>query len=173
MSSTRDPSRVSTPSHVDSSFHLSRMLGRIASLQRTYLKMALKDKLDIEPEWYFFLHAIDGRKSTRKTDIISYNLLFEPTTGIDILNRMIRAGLLTEKVDPSDKRARLLGITKEGKTTLRQAQRLAQQIADTFFGDIPATQQNALLGLLNAIEEQFGGPLMEDKAAALQEVLGK
>lgn len=146
------------------------MLGRIASLQRTYLKLALKEQLDIEPEWYFFLHAIDSRKSTRKTDIISYNLLFEPTTGIDILNRMIRAGMLTEKIDPADKRARLLGITKEGKTTLRHAQRLAHQIANKFFGDIPAPQQEELLQRLNAIEEQFGAQLVEDKAAALQRV---
>jgi len=157
MSSTKDPSRANTPPDADSSFRLSRMLGRIASLQRTYLKVALKEHLDIEPEWYFFLHAIDTRKSTRKTDVISYNLLFEPTTGIDILNRMIRAGLLTEKVDPSDKRARLLAITKEGKTTLRQAQRLAQQIADQFFGDIPAALKEELLAQLNAIEESYAG----------------
>jgi DNA-binding MarR family transcriptional regulator len=161
-------SATSSPSSGEDNFRLSRMLGRIASLQRTYLKLALKDQLDIEPEWYFFLHAIDSRKSTRKTDIISYNLLFEPTTGIDILNRMIRAGLLTEKVDPSDKRARLLSITKEGKTTLRKAQRLAQQIADSFFGDIPVPQQQILLQRLHAIEEQFGGQLMEDRDAALR-----
>jgi len=170
MSSTKDSSRVTATPSADGSFHLSRMLGRIASLQRTYLKMALKEHLDIEPEWYFFLHAIESRKSTRKTDIISYNLLFEPTTGIDILNRMIRARLLTETVDPSDRRARLLGITKEGKTTLRQAQRLAQQIADTFFGNIPTPLQKALLQHLNEIEEQFGGQLMEDRSAALQRI---
>ena len=170
MSSTKNPSRVTATSSADDSFDLSRMLGRVASLQRTYLKLALKENLNIEPEWYFFLHAIDTRKSTRKTDIISYNLLFEPTTGIDILNRMIRAGLLTETVDPSDKRARLLGITKEGKTTLRQARRLAQQIADKFFGDIPAPQQKAILQHLNEIEEQFGSLLMEDRSAALKRV---
>ncbi|WP_431214125.1 MarR family winged helix-turn-helix transcriptional regulator [Puia sp. P3] len=115
-------------------FQLSRMMGRIASLQRTYLKLALKEQLDIEVEWYFFLHAIESKRSARKTDIISYNLLFGPTTGIDILNRMIQAGLVTEAVDPADKRARLLGITKEGKAILRRAQRLAGRIADSFLG---------------------------------------
>jgi len=149
------------------------MLGRIASLQRTYLKLALKEQLDIEVEWYFFLHAIDGKKSARKTDLISYNLLFGPTTGIDILNRMIHAGLVTEAVDPADKRARLLGITKEGKATLRRAQRLAGQIADTFFGEMPAQQKEELLRHLNGIEENFGGQLAEDREAALQRVLGR
>jgi len=154
-------------------FQLSRMLGRIASLQRAYLKLALKEQLDIEPEWYFFLHAIDAKRSTRKTDIISYNLLFGPTTGIDILNRMIRAGLVTETVDPADKRARLIGITKEGKAALRRAQRLAEQIADAFFGDMPASRQEELLRHLNSVEEEFGGRLTEDRAAALQGVLAK
>jgi DNA-binding MarR family transcriptional regulator len=141
----------------NTSFRLSRMLGRIASLQRAYLRLSLKEHLNIEAEWYFFLHSIDSRKSTRKTDIISYNLLFEPTTGIDILNRMIRAGLLTEKIDPSDKRARLLSITKEGKTTLRIAQQLAQQIADKFFGNMLAPLKEELLEHLQAIEDSFGG----------------
>ncbi|MBS1602517.1 MAG: MarR family transcriptional regulator [Bacteroidetes bacterium] len=143
----------------DTSFLLSRMLGRIASLQRAWLRLSLKEHLDIEPEWYFFLYSIDSRQSTRKTDIISYNLLFEPTTGIDILNRMIRAGLLTEKVDPMDKRARLLSTTKKGKTTLRKAQHLAQQVADTFFGSMPASLKEEFLAHLDAIEDSLGHPI--------------
>ena len=98
----------SSPKVNDGAFRLSRTLGRVATIQRTWLKLALKDQLDLETEWYYFLHTINTRVLVRKTDIISINLLFEPTTGIDILNRMIRAGLLLEKVDPADKRARLL-----------------------------------------------------------------
>ena len=136
------------------SFHLSRALGRVASLQRTCLKQALREEPGIELEWYYFLHTINTRKATRKTDLISINLLFEPTTGIDILNRMIRAGLLVEKIDPADKRARLLSITKEGKNILIRAEREAHKIADLLFGDLPAAQQEAIQQLLTAIENK-------------------
>ena len=112
----------------------------------------MRQNIEIELEWYYFLHTINARKTIRKTDIISINLLFEPTTGIDILNRMIQAGLLIEKVDPADKRARLLSISKEGKHILGLADREAELIADLLFRDIPAKQRAALERHLLAIE---------------------
>ncbi|MBS1663872.1 MAG: winged helix DNA-binding protein [Bacteroidetes bacterium] len=134
----------------------------VASIQRTHLKQSLREALGIELEWYYFLHNINTRKTTRKTDIISINLLFEPTTGIDILNRMIRAGLLSEEVDPADRRARLLTITKEGKKILQQAERLAQETADLLFGDIPDTKQAQIEQYLKAIEARIT-PLLTPK----------
>jgi DNA-binding MarR family transcriptional regulator len=139
----------------DRTFRLSRMLGRVATIQRTRLKIALKEKLDLETEWYYFLHTIHSRGLIRKTDIISINLLFEPTTGIDILNRMIRAGLLIEKVDPTDKRARLLSLTPKGKIVLEDAQRLAEETAELVFGNIPPAVQKEMESHLMAIEERL------------------
>jgi DNA-binding MarR family transcriptional regulator len=151
-----------SPSKVnDATFRLSRMLGRVATIQRTYLKIALKEKLNLETEWYYFLHTIDSQGPIRKTDLISINLLFEPTTGIDILNRMIRAGLLTEKIDPADKRARLLSLTPKGKTVLQDAQRLAEQTADLVFGNTPAAVQKEMESQLMTIEERLGKQLKQ------------
>lgn len=145
----------------DGTFRLSRTLGRVATIQRTYMKLALKKQLDLETEWYYFLHTINTQEVTRKTDIISINLLFEPTTGIDILNRMIRAGLLLEKVDPADKRARLLSLTPKGKTVLQSAQRLAEQTAELVFGNIPLAIQKEMESHLMAIEEKLGTELKQ------------
>ena len=151
-----------SPSKVkDATFRLSRTLGRVATIQRTFLKLALKEQLDLEPEWYYFLHTINTRDVIRKTDIISINLLFEPTTGIDILNRMIRAGLLLEKIDPADKRARLLSLTPKGKTILENAQRLAEQTAELVFGKIPPAAQKDMELHLAAIEERLGTELKQ------------
>ena len=139
----------------DGAFRLSRTLGRVATIQRTLLKLALKKQLDLEPEWYYFLYTINTRGVIRKTDLISINLLFEPTTGIDILNRMIRAGLLLEKIDPADKRARLLSLTSKGIDVLQSAQRLAGQTADLVFGNIPPALQKEMESHLAMIEERL------------------
>ena len=156
MSATKqDASNRITSNQGDDELRLSRTLGRVATIQRTLLKQTLKEKLDIEVEWYYFLHTINARKTTRKTDVISISLLSEPTTGIDILNRMIKAGLLTEQTDPSDKRARLLNITKEGKNLLQRADRLAQQIAALLFGNMDATEQEEMQRALSVIEKSF------------------
>jgi DNA-binding MarR family transcriptional regulator len=148
---------------IDGAFRLSRMLGRVATIQRTYLKIALKEQLDLETEWYYFLHTINSQGLIRKTDLISINLLFEPTTGIDILNRMIRAGLLTEKVDSADKRARLLSLTPKGKTVLQDAQELAEQTAELVFGNIPPAVQKEMESHLATIEEKLGKQLKQTR----------
>ena len=152
-------------------FRLSRAIGRVAAIQRFCLKLALKELPGIEPEWYYFLHNINTLKEIRKTDIISINLLLEPTTGIDILNRMIRAGLLDEQTDPTDKRARLITVTKEGKLVLDRAERLVQQIARLLFGDITPEELQSMESYLTVIENTFGKILTDNKPKTLDDLL--
>ena len=138
-----------------STFTLARRLGRIASIQRTCIRLALRDSPGIEPEWYYFLHSIHEHTEVRKTDIISINLLMEPTTGIDILNRMIKAGLLDEKEDPADRRARLLRLTKKGQNILKKAEQQVETITTLLYNSIPPIQQKAMEDAFAAIENQF------------------
>jgi len=152
---------------MDNSFHLSRLIGRVASIQRTCLRLALRENPGIEPEWYYLLFSIDERSEVRKTDIISYNLTLEPTTGIDILNRMISAGLLEERTDPKDGRARLLRLTKQGASTLKKASQQAQKVARLLYGDNSASPT---IKMLEDIEKTFGPILMEQKPKTLSDL---
>jgi DNA-binding MarR family transcriptional regulator len=143
-------------------FEFSRLLGRVASIQRTCLRLALRESPGIEPEWYYFLYSINERKEVRKTDIISYSLILEPTTGIDILNRMITAKLLEEKPDPKDGRARLLRLTAKGMSTLKKAQHQAEDIAGILYG----AGKEPTIEMLEEIEKNVGRILMEEKPKA-------
>jgi DNA-binding MarR family transcriptional regulator len=53
---------------------------------------------------------------------LSINLLLEPSTGLDILNRMVKAGLLKEEQSGGDKRIRLVRLTPKGKAILKKAE---------------------------------------------------
>jgi len=143
---------------------LARLIGRVATIQRTCLKMAFKESPGIELEWYYFLHTIDERLQIRKTDVISLNLLAEPTTGIDILNRIITAGLLIENIDPADKRARLLHISPKGRTILSKAEKIVNQVAELLYD---TTSFGALADQLATIEHTFSRILTEEKPATL------
>ena len=140
-------------------FEFSRLIGRVASIQRTCLRLALRESPGIESEWYYFLYTINEKKEVRKTDIISYSLILEPTTGIDILNRMIAAKLLEEKPDPKDGRARLLRLTPKGAATLRKAQQQAEDIASFLYG----AGKEPTIEMLEEIEKGIGRILMEEK----------
>ena len=153
------------------SLQLTRSLGRVASIQRTLLRLSLRDTPGIELEWYYFLHSVNERKAIRKTDLISFNLLLEPTTGIDILNRMIKAGLLDEKEDPSDRRARLLRLTKKGQFILKKAEESVQGVTTLLFDKVSEPQRSVMESTLVAIENEFSPLLATHRPKTFDDLL--
>jgi len=139
---------------------LARLTGRLSSIHKTYLKLAFKELPDAEIEWYFLLHSINRSGEVRKTEVGSINLLLEPTTCIDILNRMIKAGLLNEKIDAADKRARLLSINHKGSALLKQMQQLVNDINDKLYGHMDKTDQELIVRSLIPVEKEHTEQLL-------------
>lgn len=152
-------------------FELARLTGRLASIQRAYQKIALKTLPGIELEWYYLLSAVNRHKSIRKTDVPGFHYLLEPTTGIDIINRMIKAGLLSEKVDVQDKRARLISITNEGKKLLNKADKLIQKTTTHIFDSLNTTEQQSLINILAHLENKHSQLLIEHKNKTIHEII--
>jgi DNA-binding MarR family transcriptional regulator len=155
----------------EASFSLARRIGRIAAIQKTCIRLAFRDLPEIEPEWYYFLHSINELKEVRKTEIISINLLLEPTTGIDILNRMIKAGLLKEQQAAYDKRTRLLKLTQKGKTTLKKADQQVRVVTDMLFSPNLDRMWSTLNDYLGHVEYRFGPLLTTNRPKTLEELL--
>lgn len=162
------PSRRKVPG---ASLVLARRIGRVAAIQRTCMRIALRDLPEIEPEWYYLLHSINEEKEVRKTEIISINLLLEPSTGIDILNRMVKAGLLHEEQDLADKRSRLLRLTPKGKATLKKAEQLVETVTDILFSRNLAFVWSGISDSLGGVEWKFGPLLISNRPKTLEELL--
>jgi DNA-binding MarR family transcriptional regulator len=152
-------------------FSLARRIGRIAAIQRTCIRLAFQDIPEIEPEWYYFLHSINEHKEVRKSEIISINLFLEPTTGIDILNRMIKAGLLDEEQDIYDKRSRLLRLTPKGEATLKKAQQQVKIVTDLLFSPNLEEIWRHVDDCLAQTEYKFGPLLVKHRPKTLEEVI--
>ena len=134
---------------------LAAQLGKANSIFKTYYKLALRQMPGIELDWYYFLDIIGIKHELRKTDIVSFSLLLEPTTGIDILNRMLKAGLISERVDPADKRARLIKLTTQGIELLIHLNSLFGQIATVVLSSVAADDKADIsLALSKLIHEQ-------------------
>ena len=152
-------------------FELAILTGRIASIQRAYQKIALKSLPDVELEWYYLLHTVNRHKSIRKTDVAGFHYLLEPSTGIDIINRMIKANLLYEKTDKQDKRARLISLTGTGRKLLTKADNLIKKTTYHIFDSLNTTEQQSLLRILEALEERHGKTLIEHKHKTIDEII--
>ncbi|WPU96287.1 hypothetical protein SNE25_12235 [Mucilaginibacter sabulilitoris] len=139
--------------HTD--LQLAAQLGKANSIFKTYYKLVLRQMPGIELDWYYFLDIIGTKHELRKTDIVSFTLLLEPTTGIDILNRMLKAGLISERVDPADKRARLIKLTTQGNALLIRLNLLFGQIATLVLSSVYADDKAVIsLALSKLVHEQ-------------------
>lgn len=149
---------------------LSKLIGKSGSLIKTYLKLALKQIPDMEMEWFYILDTLNDHKEVRKTDVIGFRLLLEPTTGIDILNRMLKAGLISERVDPADKRARLIKPTDKGIEIYKKVNSLFNQVISLLFTSLNKEQKTMLILALGKLTNEHYEKIVENKTQAIGEI---
>ncbi|HTJ48131.1 MAG TPA: MarR family winged helix-turn-helix transcriptional regulator [Cyclobacteriaceae bacterium] len=148
--------------------NLAKQLGKTNSLLKLYFRRALMQISDVELEWYYFLDAIALAGEIRKNDIVSFHLLSEPTTGIDILNRMLKAGLISERVDPDDKRARLITLTSKGKDYLSKLNSLFNEISKHIFSLIDIDTKSAMVSAFTKLVAEYSNAIRDDKSKAIE-----
>lgn len=156
------------PAAKGSDLNLAKQLGKANSLVKAYFKMALRQVSDMELEWFYFLDAIATAGEIRKNDIVSFSLLGEPTTGIDIINRMLKAGLIAERVDPGDKRARLIKLTSKGKHRYHQLSVLFDEIAAEVFNAMDVEVKLKMEAALARLTDEHAAAIKNKKGKALE-----
>ena len=148
--------------------NLARQLGKANSLLKLYFRRALKQISDVELEWYYFLDAIATAGEIRKNDIVSFRLLGEPTTGIDILNRMLKAALIKERVDPEDKRARLIMLTSKGKDHLSKLSSLFNEVSKHVFSQIDTDVKLTITANFTKLITDYSAAMQDDKSKTIE-----
>jgi DNA-binding MarR family transcriptional regulator len=154
----------------DTNAVLAKLVGRLGAVALAYSKMAIKGKIDIEIEWYFFMNTIYHQKEARKTDVITYNVI-EQSTGIDILNRLKKAGYISERDDPDDKRAKLVKLTPEGEAVVFRCWDELTKAAYLMFGDMNEEDKKLVIQLLGNSEIRNSRILAEYKNKTIEELL--
>lgn len=163
-----------TPPDLDTVF--AKLIGRLAGMQTVYLKMALQEIPGFELEWFYFLNSIYQLKEVKKTQVIQYNFT-EQTTGIDILNKLAKLGYLAERVDPEDKRAKLVSITKAGEKILFKIYQLLYKPTLLMYHGIEDKDKQVVINILKDTEhlhqQLLSGARNRSIDDLLAEVLGK
>lgn len=157
-----------SPPDLDTVF--SKLINRLSAMHTAYTKMAVKELEGIGAEWFWFLNAIYHRGEASKVEIINYNFI-EQSTGIDILNRIKKAGFITERNNPEDKRAKLVKLTPAGEAILLKLYELVYKPTFFMFSDIPDDDKNLIVKLLSATEIKHGKILADNRTKNLDELI--
>lgn len=149
---------------------MATLIGKVSNLHTTYARMAIKEIPDIELEWFYLLNVISIKKAAKKTDAISLSNM-EQSTGIDILNRMKKKGLIVEKDDPADKRARLVSLTDKGKALLVQIGYYLYKVSYLLYHDIKEEDKKNLIRTLTTTIQKQEQLRVEKKSRSIDEMI--
>jgi DNA-binding MarR family transcriptional regulator len=128
------------------------LLGRLNKYAGHYSKKALKSvDLNNQEDWLYLIALVDG-KTPKKSELI-HEMLSEFPTGIEVINRLLKAGLITQFPDPEDKRSKRIKISREGMQVLAESLDSMNDLGRMAFDQLTGLQKSMLLKLLKQLDE--------------------
>lgn len=134
-----------------------------------YMRIALKDTPLPSIESIMFCSALNNLGESRKTDIIN-TAMMEISTGTDILNRLIKKGFINQRIDPEDKRSKLLTLSPSGLTALKKCYKKAGMARKLFLADITDDDKKLVAQILGPVQEKHSKLSVESKGKTIEEI---
>lgn len=151
--------------------YLIKLLGRIMQCYRIYATAALAEIPELKQvEDFYFLNSITQLKEVRKTEVIRL-MLFDVSSGVDVINRIRDQGLIEEKVDTEDKRSRLLAPTEKGKRVLQNCYQQLSLVNDMIWRNFSHEDKLLSIQLLREVEIVHSEYAMQLKGRSFKEML--
>ncbi len=129
---------------------LNKELVILSRFARFHLKRGFAEGLIQSPDELGYLAVLLSGQSYTKIGLIEANI-HEKTTGMEIIKRLLRLGLIQQREDPDDKRSKLLAITELGRQeVLKHFQALAHTMT-IIAGNLSQKEKQTLLALVNKL----------------------
>ncbi len=126
------------------------LIWRLGKFIRYYTKPALLENGLAGQDDFAILSHIDYKNSCSKREAIEANII-DSTTGIEIIKRLIRQGLVSEKLNKEDKREKIVSLTKQGKETLKRVYLGFSKIQDVM-AEMNIAQRELLIQTLKNLD---------------------
>jgi DNA-binding MarR family transcriptional regulator len=126
-----------------------KMMYLSKTLKKQTKSVLSNSKLSSIDEYSFLLH-LDYQESFRKMEIIEMHNLEAPT-GIEIIKRLLKKGLVEEFEDEEDRRAKRIKITAEGLEELKLIKPQIEAVFGKFSTPLNLNEKIQLSAVLNKL----------------------
>ena len=79
----------------------------------------------------------------------------EISSGLLVIDRLIKKGFLQERIDEYDKRSKQVSLTKKGKSTLDKCQAALGKVAESLYGEMAIEEMEICIQHLSPIEKSI------------------
>lgn len=139
------------------------LIPRLATLIYRYVRMYIKKTLEgmpiSTPEEFAILATAFQEPGKSKSHLFEKSALDKPT-GHDIINRLIKDGLLVQRASEDDKRSKAIFISAEGEALMWMMVQRMQPLQQIVIGDLDGQEQLMLFNLLQRLH-LFHHPIYE------------
>ncbi len=156
----------------DDKAQVTQLLYLMYKYLKFYLKKGFEDSPLAGPDDFGFLAALMMEGKLQKNSLIEMNTL-EFSSGMEVIRRLERRGLISSSIDPEDRRARLVEITELGLATFLNILPTINQVGTLATANLNDEERKQLLGLLHKLNH-FHNPIFhEAKKASVSEILAQ
>ncbi len=134
-----------------------------------YTKKALKDSMINTADEFSFLITLMTYESLSKTELIVKQVM-EKTSGTEIINRLLKLGLVEQYNDEVDKRSICVKITHAGRMELVKVLPHMNTVSQIVTGNLNETEKSMLAYMLRKIEHYHNDIFLNKKDADLIEL---
>jgi MarR family transcriptional regulator, transcriptional regulator for hemolysin len=133
--------------------NLSWLLAQASHVMVTEMTAAFAE-MGVSPRGHCVLSTASGGEYTQKelADIVG----MDKTTMVVTIDELEAAGLATRVPSPSDRRARIIAVTKAGEKVIAEGKKVASGIQEDVLATLPAGRREAFM---NALSELVCGRL--------------
>lgn len=139
---------------------------------KMYVKKALKESNINTVDEFSFLITLLTHDSMSKQELINLQVM-EKTSGIEIINRLVRQGFVIQFDDISDKRSKLLKITDSGSRELMMVLPKMNLVSKIVVGTLSTDEQNLLTFLLRKLDHFHNDIFLNEKDQELDKIIEK
>lgn len=131
---------------------LTALVGFMNRYAKLYSKKALAGSPLQSLDEFTYLAGLTGSTGISKTELIHRNA-HEKTSGLEIIRRLVRLGLLEEWNDPADRRSTLVKHTPEGQRVMFELFHRMKEVSGLVTGSLSETEKLQLVHLLSKLDE--------------------
>lgn len=135
-------------------YALTRVINRLSRLWMFFTLTEMKPIGLTGFDEFVFLLTVQRLEPIRKKDLI-YLHFIEISSGILIIDRLIKKGFLAEKTDEQDKRSKRVTITAKGKKVLADGHVALDHVYHDLYGDMPESAMLECLDQLNPLLDRI------------------
>jgi len=149
---------------------LGRLFGRLNAINAWYFKHSTGRDRDVDLVSFGLLNSVYIKKETQKSEAIN-RIFMEFSSGNDMLARLKKKGLIKERNDPNDKRAKLVKLTSKGQKAILSYRHDLARIAQFMYGEMNNDEKKVILSLLSNIELKHTVMISENRSQDFWELI--